>query len=260
MTRHLSRLGIRGRALLAAWLLGLTPPATQAALEPTEATTANRELPSRMSLRYRVQMGEDGFTLGQATYTWQARNGRYALSSVAEPTGLAALLASGRIVQHSEGRIGPDGLRPESYSVQRSPKRKDVARFDRDKGVLRQASQQGDQPLPESAQDMLGFPFHLALTVTPGEEPFSLAVTNGRTLKEYTFRDLGLEQVKAGGRPVRARHLRGTRPGDGALDVWLDSEGYRLPVMIRTLDDKGKAMTLTAETLPGPLQAVASAR
>lgn len=256
----------RARPSWAAWMVALAllsgggghAPAAPAQGLPESvrpASSTSRELASQLSLRYRVQYGEDGFTLGRSTYTWQVRDGRYALSSVAEATGLAALLTSGRIVQHSEGRIGPAGLQPERYSIQRSPRRKDTARFDWDRGLLRQDSQQGDQPLPEATQDMLGFPFHLALTVPPATAEFTLPVTNGRTLKEYSFRDLGLEQVKAAGGLVRARHLRGTRPGEGALDVWLDSRGQRLPVMIRTLDDKGKVMTLIAEAMPGEASA-----
>lgn len=226
--------------------------AAEASAPPARSdSTARPAWPARLNLRYRVLLGEDGFTLGRSTYTWQARDGRYTLVSVTEATGVAALLVSGRMVQHSEGRVGPAGLQPELYSLQRSARRKDVARFDWGKGLLRQDSQQGDEPLPSAAQDMLGFPFHLALTLPPRTADFPLHLTNGRTLKEYTFRDLGLEPVKAGGRQVQARHLRGTRPGEGALDVWLDSRGHRLPVMLRSLDDKGKTMTLVAEAMDG---------
>lgn len=239
-------------ALLSAGGGNVTAAAAQGLSESVRPASAMpRGLPAQLSLRYRVLYGEDGFNLGRSIYTWQVRDGRYTLSSEAEATGLAALLTSGRIVQHSEGRIGPAGLQPETYSIQRNPRRKDTARFDWDRGQLRQDSQQGDQPLPEATQDMLGFPFHLALTAPTIPAEFSLPVTNGRTLKEYRFRDLGLEQVKVAGGLARARHLRGTRPGEGALDVWLDSRGYRLPVMIRTVDDKGKVMTLISEAPPG---------
>jgi hypothetical protein len=215
------------------------------------AQPAQAAWPSQFSIRYRVLFGEDGFTLGRSTYTWQARNGRYSLDSVAESSGVASLFISGRIVQHSEGRIGPAGLQPELYTLQRNPRRKDTVRFDWGNGLLRQDSQQGDQPLPKATQDLLGFPFHLALTAQPTAAEFTLHVTNGRKLKQYTFRDLGQESVKAAGRQARAQHLRGTRPGEEALDVWLDSRGGRLPLMIRTLDDKGKVMTLIAEAMPG---------
>lgn len=221
-----------------------SPPAP-----PPPARPALRSLPARLEIRYQVQRGEDRFRIGHASYTWHARDGRYSLVSIAEASGLASLFISGRIVQLSEGGLGPAGLLPDQYWLQRNQRRQDVARFDRVNGRLHLGSQQTGQPLPEMAQDLLGFPFHLALTVAPDEPAFRLSVTNGRKLNDYAFVNLGRENVEFQGKARQALHLRGERPGEGSLDVWLDDGGSWLPLVIRTRNVKGEVMVLEAEKI-----------
>ena len=58
---------------------------------------------------------------------------------------------------------------------------------------------------------------------------------------------LGEERLNLPGRTVDTLHLQGGREGAGTLDVWLDKGAMNLPVQVRTLDGKGKQVTLIAE-------------
>lgn len=224
------------------------PPAAKAPTRPVV-----RALADNLTIHYSVQTGEGdaGFVAGRATYIWQSRNGRYSLVGTVEATGLAALFISGRIVQVSEGGIDAAGLRPEQYRLQRNERKQDVARFNWAANQL-VLEGRGGQPLSAQAQDLLSFPFHLAMTASEGEADFVLGVTNGRKFNAYGFRVLGREQAELKGKRLETLHIQGAREGEGALDVWLDLSRSGLPVRIRTLDNKGKTMELRLEGVGKP--------
>ncbi len=211
---------------------------------------ALRQLPAQLKIVYAVETGSDGFVAGRATYLWHSRNGRYSLVNTVEATGLASLFISGRIVQLSEGEVGAGGLRPAQYWLQRKERKQETARFD---WGQRQLTQSGaaSVPLTPQAQDLLSFPFQLALTAREGEPDFGLGVTNGKRFREYTFTTLGRERLTVGGREMETLHLVGRREGEGSLDVWLDLARHGLPVQVRTQDQKGKVMRLLAEVIEG---------
>lgn len=208
---------------------------------------ALRILPARVDIRYAVQYGEGGFTAGEARYVWQSRGGRYSLSSSVEAKGLASLFISGRITQTSEGVVDEGGLRPEQYASQQGDRRQDAARFDWNQNQIQLSGARGSVPLVPQAQDLLSFPFQLAATARAGEPEFNLAVSNGRKLQIYRFRVVGEERINLPGRSVDTLHLQGGRESTGTLDVWLDQNAMSLPVQVRTLDGKGKQVTLIAE-------------
>lgn len=207
-----------------------------------------RKLPARLNLSYTVRAGEGGFNLGRAIYSWQQRDGRYTLVSVAEATGLASLFVSGRLVQTSEGSITPHGLRPEQYWLSRNERKQDVARFDWVQERLVQGSDGVE--LPPGSQDVLSFPFHLAMTVDDSAREWTLWVSNGRKLRDYLFRNLGRERLTLHEGEIETLHLQGRRDGEGTLDVWLVPSRHWLPLRIRTLDQKGKVLLLSLEEAP----------
>lgn len=223
-------------------VVAMAPSVPALAPEPSLPSFPGRALPERLTLVFNVRAGE-GMQLGQATYTWQTGAGRYQLRSVAEASGLAALFVSGRIVQASEGRIGPGGLRPEQFWMTRKEKRKEWARFEWQQGRL--VLPGGDVSLEARTQDLLSFPFHLALTVTEDAGEWVLPVTNGKKLRDYRFALLGRSTLEVGDEALAVLHVRGTRAGEGHLDVWLAPERHWLPARIRTEDQKGKATELT---------------
>lgn len=228
-----------------------TPPPSPAPATPEPAAAepalppALRNLPERLNLRYAVRAGDGGFNLGQAIYSWQQRDGHYSLVSIAQATGLASLFVSGKLVQTSEGAITAHGLQPDQYWLSRSERRQDTARFDWGSGRLVQGN--NGVELPAGSQDVLSFPFHLAMTVGSLTTEWTLAVTNGRKLREYQFRNLGQERLVQGEAEIDTLHLQGSRSGEGTLDVWLAPSRHWLPLRIRTLDQKGKVMVLSLE-------------
>ena len=221
-------------------------PASQTSEPLAVAMPTLRALPARAVLRYAVQTGEGGFTLGHSTIIWTLHDDRYVLESLTEASGVTALLVKGRIAQRSEGRVTDAGLRPESFAMERGKRRPQIAEFDWARARL--SLRGGEVELPALAQDVLGFPFHLAMVLRGDEAPWSLSVTDGRKLRAYDFRVVARAPSPRAERFADAVHLRGSREGDGSLDVWLAPALHWLPVRIRTLDDKGRAMVLSLET------------
>ena len=230
-------------ALLSALLLF----APLAATSTPGAATAAREFPERLNMRYAVRAGDDGFQLGKAYYTWRRWDGRYRLVSSAEASGLASLFVSGKLVQQSEGLLGRQGLRPDAYWLERNGQRKDTVRFDWSAQRLRQGGDEAE--LPAGSQDLLSFPFQLALTLDEAAPDARMWVSNGRKLREYVFRKQGNERLRLGKAEVDTLHLRGESAGEERLDVWLAPSRQWLPLRIRTLDSKGKVMLLSLEAI-----------
>lgn len=218
------------------------PPAPQPALR-----AAARAAPGGLALRYAVEVGGEHFIAGRATYRWQTGGGRYRLESAIEATGVVALFVPGRIVQRSEGWLDGSGLRPEHYRLTRGQRAPQRAHFDWPAQRLQLGT--GAHPLMPQAQDLLSFPFHLALTARADEGDFDLWVTDGRRFRDYRFRMLGETVLELGERRLATLHLRGERPGTPALDVWLLPERGGVPVKVGTLDDQGRRLTLVLEDL-----------
>lgn len=225
---------------------GAEPP-DQASVPPLRR--AMRQLPADLEIRYAVAMGEEGFVAGEAVYQWHARQGRYSLVNTLQATGLAALFIHGRIVQVSEGTMDDAGLHPEQYWLKRGERKQDTARFIWSQNRLDLGSKRGVHDLTAQAQDLLSFPFHLAMTVREAEPDFSMGVTNGRRFKQYAFRNLGRTSIELGREKVEVLYLQGRREGEGTLDVWLDPARAALPIKVRTLDEKGKTMMLLLQSM-----------
>ena len=228
-------------AVVAATPIPVSAPTPAPALKPAP----QHPLPERVGLRYAVQTGEDGFSLGRATYAWRQHDGHYSLVSSAVASGLVSLFVSGQMVQSSEGEITSAGLRPDLYGISRNGRKPDTTRFDWGLGKMRHGDE--DAELPPGSQDVLGFPFHLAMTVDESIREWHLWVSNGRKLQDYLFHNLGREHLKFGEAEVETLHLQGSRAGEGTLDVWLAPSRHWLPLRIRTLDQKGKVLGLSLE-------------
>ena len=224
---------------------GQVAPAAIGALPalPPQTALGARKLPERIALRYGIQSGEDGLTIGQISYSGQIRDGRYTLVSTTEATGITALFVGGKIIQRSEGGVTLEGLRPEVFTSAKGERKVKTARFDWAHGQLLLPF--GGVGLPQHAQDIASFPFHLAMMADDADPAWTLAVTNGKNLLEYRFQVIGRETLALPGGRAEAVHLQGVRGGDARLDVWLAPSRDWLPVRIRTLDENGKLITMT---------------
>ncbi|GEM_PF-1319265 len=232
-------------------------PGPEVAPEPEPSPSvpgrpAHRTLPERVVIRYGVHYGQDQFKAGEAHYQWYQGGGSYTLAASAETTGLISLFVSGRIVQNSEGRVGPAGLQPLRYAVRQGDKRQDVARFEweQDRIILSRRSDPISLGGHAQAQDLLSFAFHLAMTAREGEAPFDLGISDGRKYQNYRFDLKGVERLALGYGQVETLRLEGRQADGGLLWVWLERGGYGLPVQIRTQDaTKGTQIVLKAESV-----------
>ena len=92
-------------------------------------------LPPRLELAYKVFFGTQGFMIGNATYRFEHEDDHYRISTVVQPSGLAALFVHGKGLVESRGTITPEGLKPYEFAIERgSADKREVAYFDWDAG------------------------------------------------------------------------------------------------------------------------------
>jgi len=205
-------------------------------------------------LEYSVTIGSPPTPVGRATYAWEADEGAYRLSLTAETTGLVGLLRRVRVVQTSEGRITPDGLRPDAFSMDRGgpSARNEFARFDWAArqltfgypGTIQTAA------LGAGTQDTLSLILQFAF-VPIGDGRRDVLLATGRKLHVQTYERVGEEVVETADGDWRAWHLRRVRAqaGDEGYDMWLATDRPFLPVRIRWTDRRGRVTSATLDTV-----------
>jgi outer membrane biosynthesis protein TonB len=230
-------------------------PAGMSASAP-DSTLPNvlRSPPAQVSLQYNLETGDDGFVIGKTTYSGQFRDGRYRLHSLTEATGVAAFFIHDKITQGSEGLITRHGLQPDRFWIERSKRQPLLARFDWVQRRLKLP--RGELELPLQTQDLLSFPFHIAMLMQdaqPGPaaevnaDAWSLPVTNGNKLRQYPIRTLGRPILSLGDVAVQTLHLSSDKTSEGSIEVWLAPERDWLPLRFRMVNAKGKVTVLTLQ-------------
>lgn len=217
------------------------PPAAEEASPP--AAEGPRPFPAQAEILYTLFKGSNGLSVGKVVQTWQSSGGRYSLTSVAEATGIFSLIVPGRLVQISQGELAANGLKPESFWIQRgqSEGKTESAQFDWLNKNLTFGGSQGKRSvvLPEQAQDVLSFAYHLALTA-PHSGTVRLFITTGRKLESYDYEVIGEESLETPLGPLVTQHL-GKRRGtsEEGAEIWLAVDYHYLPVKVRLIDKKG---------------------
>ncbi|WP_407279545.1 DUF3108 domain-containing protein [Aromatoleum evansii] len=245
-----------------------TPPAPSAADEqalPAEATpvagSGGQAWPRAGRITYLALMGEKQLPMGKATHQWVvADDGSYRISELVEPTTVAAIpwFRPGRKLRESTGRITEAGLRPERFTEREDGRPGEVlAELDRKTGEFRSAGT--TDSLPDNAQDSLSLLYQLGY---PGAAAGgSLPVTAGGALRSFQLETIGEETVHLPfGQGWRARHVR-ARYGSARemTDVWLATDHFGLPILIRTIDPKGVVYYLVATEVMVSREALPSA-
>ncbi|NMG46444.1 DUF3108 domain-containing protein, partial [Aromatoleum toluvorans] len=227
-------------------------PVTEERAPVAEATPVaaggGQAWPRAGRIAYLALMGEKQLPMGRATHQWEvAADGSYRLSELVEPTSVAAIpwFRPGRKLRESTGRITASGLRPERFTEREDGRPGEtLAELDRATGEFRGAGTR--DALPDDAQDILSLLYQLGY---PGAAAGgSVAVTAGGALRSYQLETIGEETVHLPfGEGWRARHVR-ARYGSARemTDVWLATEHFGLPVLIRTIDAKGVVYYLVA--------------
>ncbi|MEI7430807.1 MAG: DUF3108 domain-containing protein [Betaproteobacteria bacterium] len=212
------------------------------ASEP-EAVAAISRLPEHGRIYYRVDRGDQGFEIGKSTSEWDIEDGNYHLRLVTETSGLVWLFKSYRLVMESRGRIAPDGLKPEVFSIRRNgADAGENATFDWENMQIR-VGENAPQTMNQGTQDLLSFNYQLGFMPNP-EVSNTLAITTGKKYGVYQLETLGDEEIEIPAGVMRTLHLRA--PGANTTELWLAYDYLLLPVKIRHSDDKGGSFVQVA--------------
>ncbi len=213
------------------------PPASPA------ATAAEAPPAQTGSIQYEVFYGSDRFSIGRSVQTWSIDQETYRLTSYSETTGLLGLFKPYQYSYVAEGRVGPDGLRPEALTVRtgRDGEQQATARFDWTHKELTfgKLGSPRKAALDSSSYDLLTLFYQLPrLTLAPGR--IEVSVTTGTKFRTYQLDVLPEELIELPIGTVRAIPVRQVRtPGEESIELWLAPEKRNLPVRICFFDDDG---------------------
>jgi hypothetical protein len=210
--------------------------------QPPEQPGAPAEYPlRRVRLVYDLLHSDSQTRIGLVTHTFETDGERYAAEAVAEAVGLVSLFYGGRFVQRSRGSIGPDGLVPEEYTLERGrgdPPERAVFDWSHGKVDLAWRDERRTVALPEGAQDPISA-LHQIYFMQPMDVSSRVSVATGRKLGEYTYELLGDADLLTPLGLVRTLHVGRVSTDGSVLEVWLDRDRELLPVRIYSRDRKG---------------------
>jgi len=211
-----------------------TPP------EPrdTDTPSATWQPPVSGTWTYDVTGQSKGLNYrASATMTWAQDGARYDAR-----LELRALFVGSR-VQHSQGRLGPDGLVPERF-VDKARKER-VLQFDWPQAQL--LSQAAPAQLPQGTQDRLSLFLQLGRTLAMLPEAptagrlWTLPVATTGEVEPWTFAFAGAERLELPAGPHDTWKLERQRrqAGDQRVELWFAPALHHLPVRIRLVQDNG---------------------
>jgi hypothetical protein len=185
-----------------------------------------------------------GGVVGTERHVYDANEQGYTLTSVAKPRGLYALALS-ELVQKSEGRVAPQGLKPERFSYQYGSKsdKTQLAVFDWEQGKLsmQAGSRKQEVPLSEGAQDLMSFMYQF-MFVPPLQE-MQLAITNGKRFRTYDYGFEGEETIDTPLGKVNCIHIaRSSDDGEEKTELWLAADYHYLPLKFRKTEKDGTVL------------------
>jgi hypothetical protein len=196
-------------------------------------------LPPRVDLVYKGFLGTSGFVLGDATYRFEYSGNQYRISTVGEMRGLAALLYPGQGRLESRGSITAAGLLPYEFAFERtSPKRREVALFDWEAGIVTLQDQK-TAALELPTFDWLAIMWQYYFSPPTGREvSFSVATT--RRVTRYTVTREDEERIEWGQGEIDTVRWR-RKSDDGTSDgyVWLAPSMQFIPVKMRYVGPRG---------------------
>ncbi|WP_298595604.1 DUF3108 domain-containing protein [Zoogloea sp.] len=199
-------------------------------------------------VQYDVIRGERNFIIGRTTHAWTHDDERYSMETVIETAGLVGLVKPFRMIQRSEGRLGPRGLQPDKFTVERDGQLKERADFDWSsaKVVLIAGERRREFSIAEGDQDVLSLMHHLALQ-PEGPLRAELLVVTGKSAVRSVIENLGLEELDVPAGKVSAYHLGSTgHRGELKIDIWLARDYANLPVRLKITDKNGDVLDQVA--------------
>ena len=227
-----------------------TPAAPVAAATDTFAAVNDFKSPDKqVEIAYRLY-GRDDFTMGQVALNYTIKNNNYTITSIGEASGLVSLFVPGKHVQVSQGKVTREGLKPESFWIERGQKadKRDSVQFDWSQQILTYPLRNRESvSLPDKAQDFLSFLYQFSFV--PPHANQEVFVTDGRKLDRYTYDLIGEENLETPLGLVATLHLAARKEGRIAAELWLAKEYELLPVKIQLVDKKGDTLTQIATSI-----------
>ena len=220
------------------------PPQQLALAAETSVAAAAHSLPRRGRISFTLLYGEERTFVGTAVQSWEAGTNTYVIASEAETGGLIDLFQPQRMRYVSQGRITPQGLRPESFAASRTRRGRSEAaqaRFDWDAGNLTYGgtSESKSAALPAGAQDFVSFIFQFVL-VPPAPGFYRVPITTGTRFEVYDIVVSGEERIETPLGSLRTLSVKQMpRAGEESLEISLAAEYRYLPVRIRHYDREG---------------------
>ncbi|MDR1163440.1 MAG: DUF3108 domain-containing protein [Candidatus Accumulibacter sp.] len=208
--------------------------------------SAPPRLPPGGRIDYRVDFGDREFEAGKAVSEWTIADGRYHLKMEVETVGLAWLVKPYRAVMESRGRVMPEGLVPDLFSVSRNGEDADErAVFDWRSMTVSVGKSGRTQAMEVGAQDLLSFNFHLGFMRYPviGSR---LPLVTGKKYGVYLLEKLGDEEIETPVGTLRTLHLGAS---GARTELWLAYDYLLLPVKIRFVDSKGQSFVQIVSAL-----------
>ena len=238
-------------ALPAPEIAPVLPSTTENATKPEPvAAPPNPSLihPASGQINFVVVKDSLGMQIGRAVHHWHfAEDGSYVLTSRLETSGLVSLLKPLRQEYESRGRLGPNGLQPESFRVLRNGKdSRENADFDWSTAEVLLTRDGSRQRIAPGTQDLLSLNYQLAYLPRP-ENGSTLGVVTGRKYERYNLDSLGETEIETPAGRFRTLHLRAA--GETLTEIWIALDHQRLPVKIRFTDKKGDSFTQLATDL-----------
>lgn len=232
------------------------PPATAVVSEAPFPEANDFAYPDKhVEIAYRLHSSED-FTMGQVAVTYTVKSNNYTITSIGEANGLVSLFVPGKHVQVSQGKVTREGLKPESFWIERGQKadKRNSVQFDWSQQTLTYPLRNRESvSLPPNAQDFLSFLYQFSFAPPQaGQEVF---VTDGRKLDRYTFALMGEENLETPVGLLATLHLAARKEGRITAELWLAKDYELLPIKIRLVDKKGDTLTQVATSIiPFPNQ------
>ncbi len=219
-------------------------PAPPAATVAAESAKIGLGWPRQGRIRFEVTRGEgeQATLVGQSTHSWRHDGETYALQTVTETVGLAALFRPVRVVQTSEGLLRADGIVPQEFRVERSGRTAERARFDWEGMKLTLYSgerMRREAALAAGAQDILSQIYQIGLVGAAAR--VELMIATGKRYGRYAYEAVGEETIETRFGALRTWHLKTPAlPGEQAMELWLAPDHNNLPLRIRFTDRKGE--------------------
>jgi hypothetical protein len=199
-----------------------------------------------------------GFRVGEGRDVFEHDGRQYRTRSEARTAGIARALRRVEERRESAGLVTEAGLKPITFTQQRTGKPPRTATFDwgRDKLTLDEGGDVETVALPAFTLDQTSLPYTFLFMDVPRDKRFVVHVTDGRKLQEYELSLVGREQITTPLGTLDTLHFRKVPPpGDPrGFEFWLALEHHRLPVRIRIVEKDGTAFDSTVTRISYPAQ------